>query len=345
MVRYVLIGLVSMGMAALAAADPTTQPIPLDQIPVPLPRNAPQPPTPPPAAAPAAIPAGGKVVILPFEPIGDTQNRDWVGRAIQQNLAAEVARLGGWFPISAPAPVGPIDTAAARKAAVANGADLVVFGSFTLVGDMIQFNGQVLAANSDQALAGIKINGNFRDLFALEDELSAQLHRALRPTPSIAIIPAQQPQGAQTPVFGGGQLPDYTVAGNDSGYGYDAYPPEDDENDYSYPYVYYAYGPFGYGYHRHHDRDRDHSGGQWPNGSNPNSNGGDSPSGNGGMTRTFPTPGNVPMRIGPGPMAPTGPLVPYDRGFGMNPGIISPGIDHSGLSGPTGAGSPSGPAR
>jgi TolB-like protein len=338
MVRYVLIGLVSMGMAAMAAGDPASQPVPLDQIPVPLPRNAPQPPTPAPAAAaPAAIPAGGKVVILPFEPIGDTQNRDWIGRAIQQNLAAEVARLGGWFPISAPAPGGPIDTAAARKAAVANGADLVVFGSFTLVGDMIQFNGQVLAANSDQALAGIKINGNFRDLFALEDELSAQLHRALRPTPSIAIIPAQQQAGAQAPVFGGGQLPDYTVAGNDAGNGYQAYPPEDDDNDYSYPYVYYNYGPFGYGFH-HHDRDGRHG----QDGSNPSSGNGNLPSGNGRITNPGPMPGPPPMRFGPGLVPPIEPVNPIERGFGTGPGII---VARPGLPSVGGPASPSGPAR
>src|SRR5271168_2217383 len=90
---------------ALAGA-PDGQPlIPIDQIPVPGPRS-----TVAPADSTPSI-ATGNIVILPFEVLGDSQHLDWVPQAVQQSIAAEVARLNGLFPITTAAIPAASDTA------------------------------------------------------------------------------------------------------------------------------------------------------------------------------------------------------------------------------------------
>ena len=107
---------------------------------------------------------------------------------MQESLETEVARLSGLSAVSANAPVAPIDSTSARSAGKAAGADVVVFGAEQYSGQDVRFTGQVVDVKSGAALGGIKASGDFRDLFELEDELSAQLSRALRPPPPMSQV-------------------------------------------------------------------------------------------------------------------------------------------------------------
>jgi TolB-like protein len=287
----------SVGLATSALADGSQPPlIPVDQIPVPGgPANAAPPQQvaalPPAAAQPNLVP--GKIAIIPFEILGDVQNRNWIGRAVQQSLAAEIARLGGWFPISAAALNVPVDTSSAVQAAQTVGADYVVFGSVQFAGNQVELVGEVLSIKSDKAITGLKVAGDMTDLFALEDQLCTQLHNALQPGSAVANGPATQPANNQQQVFAG-QLPPYNYTIPDYS---NAYPPLDYEDDWAdeaiYPYVYYGYG------HQWHHRHNDGSN------SAPNSSG----------TPTLPF-GPGPAQYNPQPVYPTpspgpGPIMPY----------------------------------
>jgi TolB-like protein len=229
--RPLWLALVAAGVSTLAwAAEPV---VPVDQIPVPGPRANAQ-PTP-------VLSAGDKIVILPFEVLGDTvDRRDWVARAVQQNLSAEAARLGDVFPISAPAPAGEINTAAARAAAQNMDGKFVVFGTCEFSGSGLRITGQIVNVKSGLAIGGLKAGGDLRDLFALEDQITSQMDRAFRP-PSAQAETAQRAQD-QKMIFTE-TTPPVTAA--------DLYPavPYTTQfaNDY-YNYYYDQGWPYGYGY-------------------------------------------------------------------------------------------------
>jgi TolB-like protein len=237
LVVWVLAGISSVAIAA----EPTTQPVvPVDQIPVPAARES----------APAAVVSpGDKIVILPFEVMGDAQRRDWVSRAVQENLSTEAARSGGVVPISAPAPSDQIDTAAALDAAKALDGNLVVFGACEFDGPDVRITGQIVNVKTGSAIAGLKASGDFRDLFALEDVLTGQLARALHPP---IVVTAGTPRAGGDPMIFNQTAPPLTAA--------DLFPPPTDATRFAdqYNQYYYdqgwddyggylGYGGFGYG--------------------------------------------------------------------------------------------------
>jgi len=213
----------------------------VDQIPVPAPRAV--------APAPAVSP-GDTIVIFPFEVLGDAQRRDWVSRAVQDNLGIEAARLGGVFPIAAPAPAEEIDTAAARDAAKALNGDLVIFGACEFAGPDVRITGEIVNVKTGLALAGLKASGDFRDLFALEDVLTAQMGRALHPP--VAMASASQRASDRSMIFTE-TAPPLTAS--------DLFPPPNDATQFADEYNryyydqdwldfgggYLGYGGFGYG--------------------------------------------------------------------------------------------------
>jgi TolB-like protein len=178
--EFIATSLLLFGASALLADPATTQPaMPVSEIPVPPPRAA----ATPAATAPIVTNVlSGKVIVLPFEVLGDAGGRDWVGRAVQESLASEIAHLGGFSPVSLAA-TGPIDTATALDTAATAKADIVIFGDCQFDVTDIRFTGQIVDVSKGQAVAGLKASGNFRDLFALEDQLSAEVRHALKPPP------------------------------------------------------------------------------------------------------------------------------------------------------------------
>lgn len=218
--------ILSGGSLALAA-----QPLlPVDQIPVPPARTAAvATAVAPPATQPAEV--TGRVVILPFVPLGEVNRREWVAPAVQQTLATEIARLGGLSPVLSHSAQAAPDTVAAQEAARTVGGDVVILGAFQFTGSEVRFTGQIVHVSDGTTIGALKASGDFRDLFELEDELAAQLHRALRPAPQSGTAVAKTDNSA---IFAGSS-PVATV--NPS----DFFAPPSDASRFADPYQRYYY--------------------------------------------------------------------------------------------------------
>ena len=297
---------------------PTTQPSVPAAVPVPTVHPAAVQPVAVPVVAQHIVPT--KIVIMPFPALGDVQGRVWIGAAVQQSLSADVSRLGGMTVVSVVQGVDVADTNALLKAAKTTQCDTVVSGTCQFAGDEMRITGQVMDIASGKSLGGLKVSGDVRDLFSLEDELSSELRHLLRP--------AQNPNIVMDNDNGGGIVPNPIVQGMQPIQNVEA---DDGENylpnyspvyNYANPYDYGGYG--GYYYYPyssptiiifHHDRDRDGDH-HWQG-----SGGGN------GMTPN-PTPSPAPpsrMPTGfqfrgaaPAPIRSFGPIVPFGN---PNPGV------------------------
>src|SRR6185312_5250755 len=130
---------------------------------------------------------------LPVSP-PPTGDYPWVGKAIQQDLVADltestVAQVIA--PVSAPQVTDP---QAALQAGRQAGATFVLFGQAHTSGELMRVTGELLDVSSGRPLAGLKATAPADDLFPLEDSLAAQALQALPPSLARANT---GPQGAQ----------------------------------------------------------------------------------------------------------------------------------------------------
>jgi TolB-like protein len=140
----------------------------------------------------AAGPA--KVLLVPFDSVGPVE-KEWVAKALQQNLIAVLRRVNSFQRVTCAGGVGGLE--AALTAGGDGGADYVVFGSYQAVEGDLRITGQVVEVSKRQAVAGLKSTGSQRDLFGMEDVISNQVKRAL-PQPVAVAKPEmlQQPPAA-----------------------------------------------------------------------------------------------------------------------------------------------------
>lgn len=122
----------------------------------------------------AAAPA--RVLTLPFESVGESA-KPWIAKAVQQNLQAELTRLGSVTPISGETAVSDLN--AAVHAGENAKADIVVFGSYQTVEGDLRITGHVVDVVKKESIAGLKATGTQRDLFGLEDIIANQVKRTL----------------------------------------------------------------------------------------------------------------------------------------------------------------------
>jgi TolB-like protein len=138
------------------------------------------------ASAADAEPRAGKILVLPFAPLNPADPRPWVGKSIQQSVAADLTAASPGQVISAEK-VTATDADSAIREAKRAGAAFVLLGSFVTAGDDLRVTGQVLDAGTGKPVAAVKATGPAAELFTLEDELTAQIRRrvdltAARPT-------------------------------------------------------------------------------------------------------------------------------------------------------------------
>ena len=209
----------------------------------------------PPATQPVAAVAAqthGKILVLPFGAVNPDDTRPWLGKSIQESLVADLT-------VSAPSRVVSGNETAqtpkqaaeiARKA----GARYVVMGSFTSTQQELRITGQVIDAQTEEPVAGLKVTGNPDQLFHLEDGIAMQLKAQVLPD----VLAAQERAGQQN------GLPNQPAPGQYTGlqgeaapmspttpyYSNYAYPytgyPSADENRYYYTTPDYYYGGPGY---------------------------------------------------------------------------------------------------
>ena len=134
------------------------------------------------ASAGADAPSGdGRVLLLPFLQTGETQEGQWIGKAMQQNMLNELSRAGG-LDVMVNEGGGVGDPEQARKAAADRGARFVVFGSYQMSAGMVRVTGQVLDTKTNKYVGAMKGTGTQRDLFLIEDTVAEQAKRALLAT-------------------------------------------------------------------------------------------------------------------------------------------------------------------
>jgi len=186
---------------------------------------------------------GGKILVLPFAAVNPSQYQQWLGRSIQQSLAADLTA-------SSPGRIASADTEAADTAAALDagrkaGAAYVVQGTFTTVGQSLRLTGQLLDVKSSQTVTGLKATGSVNDIFRMEDQIAMQVRHGLNPSagPAEAPVAEQPPQGNYGPLAVPQQPPDQYVQTYVT--------PPSYGSPYDYDYYYgnpYAYGGPDYGF-------------------------------------------------------------------------------------------------
>jgi TolB-like protein len=135
-----------------------------------------------------------RVLVLPFEELSDGAGatREWLGKALQRSLVAELTRSGLVAVMTPPADAPPAkDAAAAAKLARDVHAPLAILASYQVVDQNLRVTGQMIESINGEHIAAIKADGSLRDLFAIEDAIGNQVRRDLQ------VI--MQPEGATRP--------------------------------------------------------------------------------------------------------------------------------------------------
>lgn len=238
------LALSSMLAAAPAMAAPATQPAtssPLVNVPTPS----------------QQADATDRILVLPFFDASGGSSYAWVGKAIQQDLVADLARATRAH-LESPADAAPAaDAAAALAAGRSGGATLVIYGQYQAAGGQMQITGQILSTATGQPGGNFSAAGAASDLFPLEDKVAAQTLRALPPgvvtvalpptaaeasasgTPAAAVPPSTPPAQIAVPSasasgpeyysytypdYVNGAEPTYAYGYDDTPYLWDAYP-------------------------------------------------------------------------------------------------------------------------
>lgn len=144
--------------------------------------------------------ASSKVMLLSFRAAGEPDHYAWVSDAIHESMLSDLQRNAEVQIIAAPAVAVDATPGAALAAARQANADLVIFGSFQVVGDQLRVNAQALDVASGQSKASPAVTGPVRSLFIIEDQLAEEMHKAL---PGVAAAPAPIP----APTFTDNQQP------------------------------------------------------------------------------------------------------------------------------------------
>jgi TolB-like protein len=141
-------------------------------------------------------PTAPSVYVLPFTAVTPAGDLDWAGKAVQENLVADLARTP-YHPTAADKPAA--STADALLAAKAAGAAYAVVGTYQFTALRLRFDGQLLDVATGAPVTGLTATGEARDLFAMEDALSEQLIHRLHQTAPVAAPPQAKVPDALRP--------------------------------------------------------------------------------------------------------------------------------------------------
>ena len=203
-------------------------------------------------AAPTTQP-GPDVLIAPFKSLADPSAQPALGRAIQTNLLADLAHAKFH-----PAQENDFD-AHPQSAGKIAGARYFISGTWQSAGDLLRFTSEITDVSTGLIVGGLSATGSPRDLFAIEDTLSAQVIHQLRqltaPPPvaspgTAAVTELPLPPPVTLRPYPGSALESYVnsnrVPSNDF---WDQYRNSRDLQTYEYNQgAYFPYYGYGYGY-------------------------------------------------------------------------------------------------
>ena len=129
----------------------------------------------PPAAAPRL-----SIVVLPFANLSNDPEQQYFADGITEDLTTDLSRVAGMLVISRNTAFTyrnkPVDT---KQIGRELGIRYVLEGSVRRSGNQVRVNAQLIDAESDTHLWAERFNGDTRDLFALQDEITTRIAVAL----------------------------------------------------------------------------------------------------------------------------------------------------------------------
>jgi TolB-like protein len=147
--------------------------------------------TPQPLAAPRF-----SIVVLPFTNLSDDPEQQYFADGITEDLTTDLSRIAGMFVISRNTAFTyqnkRVDT---KQVGRSLGVRYVLEGSVRRSGNRVRVNAQLIDAKSDAHLWAERFDGDTRDLFALQDEITARIGNTLNleMTAAEAARPSERP--------------------------------------------------------------------------------------------------------------------------------------------------------
>ena len=132
------------------------------------------------------------LVVLPFDNLSDDKEQEYLANGFTEDLTTELARLPGLFVVSRNAAFAYKDQdAKPEEIAAALGVRYLLEGSIRRVGDDMRINAQLIDGANSGHLWAERFDGNWADVFALQDKVVASIAGALKLRLISSIVPAR----------------------------------------------------------------------------------------------------------------------------------------------------------
>ena len=136
------------------------------------------------------------IVVLPFTNLSSDPAQQYFADGITEDLTTDLSRLADMFVISRNTAFTyrnkPVDT---KQIGRELGVRYVLEGSVRRAGNQVRVNAQLIDAETDAHLWAERFNGDTRDLFALQDEITSRIAIAL----NLELIAAEVARPAERP--------------------------------------------------------------------------------------------------------------------------------------------------
>ena len=187
---WALAGLIALPVAAVPAAS-LAQPAPGS------------------AAMAQASPPHGALAVAPFVNISAEAADDWIGTGIAETVSADLERLDEVSVVGREALLNEISAAGpdpgwtgtgdaervVREASRRLGAAWLVAGGYQRMGDRMRITARLVDTGTGAVAAGVKVDGAFEDLFALQDQVVQELDAAFDAAANGGVYPAGNGNG------------------------------------------------------------------------------------------------------------------------------------------------------
>ena len=120
-------------------------------------------------------------MVLPFDNLSDDKEQEYLANGFTEDLTTELARVPGLFVVSRNAAFAYKDKATKPdEIAAALGVRFLLEGSIRRVGDDMRINAQLIDAATAGHLWAERFDGQWADVFALQDKVVASIAGALK---------------------------------------------------------------------------------------------------------------------------------------------------------------------
>ena len=156
-----------------------------------------------------ASPRHGALAVAPFVNISAVAADDWIGTGIAETVSADLERLDEVSVVGREALLDEVSAAGVdpgwtgtgdaervvREASRRLGAAWLVAGGYQRMGDRLRITARLVDTGTGAVAAGVKVDGAFEDLFALQDQVVQELDAAFDAAANGGMYPAGNGSG------------------------------------------------------------------------------------------------------------------------------------------------------